>query len=131
MASFRANSDIQMDKEDQRKLNMFARKTTFLNELKDDLESKKKEVQNLQDAESDLEVQLLEDESPIPYHVGESFIDVSMETAQAMITYQKEAAEKQVEHLEETINKTQKLLTELKTQLYSKLGSAINLESDD
>ena len=56
---------------------------------------------------------------------------MSMETAQAMITYQKEAAEKQVEHLEETINKTQKLLTELKTQLYSKLGSAINLESDD
>jgi prefoldin subunit 4 len=122
-----------MDHEDQLKLNVFARKTTLLNELKEDLASKKKEIQNFKDAQADLETQCLleDDDSPIPFRIGESFIYVDGDTAQQMISQQKEAVEKQVQSLEEQVEKIETVLSDLKRQLYAKLGTAINLEADD
>ena len=53
------------------------------------------------------------------------------DTAQQMISQQKETVEKQVQSLEEQIEKIQTILADLKGQLYAKLGTqAINLEDE-
>jgi prefoldin subunit 4 len=65
------------------------------------------------------------------FRIGESFIYVDGDTAQQMISQQKEAVEKQVQSLEEQVEKIETVLSDLKRQLYAKLGTAINLEADD
>ncbi|XP_015756390.1 PREDICTED: prefoldin subunit 4-like [Acropora digitifera] len=58
--------DTNITFEDQQQINTFARKSARLQELKDEIEAKKKELQNLEDAGDEL--MLLEDDTaPIPY----------------------------------------------------------------
>ncbi|KAK2139900.1 hypothetical protein LSH36_1567g00018 [Paralvinella palmiformis] len=51
--------------EDQQKINKFARINAKLQDLKGDLEGKRKELENLEDAEN--EVLMISDEDPILY----------------------------------------------------------------
>lgn len=67
----------------------------------------------------------------VSFRIGESFIRLDGETAQQMVSHQKEVVEKQVHNLEEQIEKLQTTLAELKRQLYAKLGTAINLEAEE
>ncbi|XP_077868085.1 prefoldin subunit 4-like isoform X2 [Saccoglossus kowalevskii] len=60
-----SDSSVQVTYEDQQKINKFARKNSKLSELKEDIQSKKKELQNLQDASDDLV--LLDDSELVPY----------------------------------------------------------------
>ncbi|PFX31389.1 Prefoldin subunit 4 [Stylophora pistillata] len=58
--------DTNITFEDQQQINTFARKSARIQELKDEIEQKKKDLQNLEDAGD--EVMLLDDDTaPIPY----------------------------------------------------------------
>ncbi|XP_061553663.1 prefoldin subunit 4 [Phycodurus eques] len=122
--------DVNVTFEDQQKINKFARSTNRMTELKKEIESKKKSLQNLQDASDDL--MMFDDDSLlIPYQIGDVFISHTQEETQEMLEAAKEALEQEVKGLDERVSAIQQLLSDLKVQLYAKFGNNINLEADE
>ncbi|XP_074537804.1 prefoldin subunit 4 [Halichoeres trimaculatus] len=122
--------DVNVTFEDQQKINKFARNTSRMTELKNEIEAKKKALQNLQDASDDL--MMFDDDSLlIPYQIGDVFISHTQEETQEMLEAAKEALEQEVKGLEGRVSAIQELLGDLKVQLYAKFGNNINLEADE
>ncbi|XP_034029296.1 prefoldin subunit 4 [Thalassophryne amazonica] len=125
-----AVEDVKVTYEDQQKINKFARNNSRMRELKDEIETKKKSLQNLQDASDDL--MLLDDDSVlIPYQIGDVFISHNQEETQEMLEAAKEALNEEVKGLEGRVSSIQQMLDDLKVQLYAKFGNNINLEADE
>ncbi|XP_040186257.1 prefoldin subunit 4 [Rana temporaria] len=121
--------DVNVTFEDQQKINIFARNTSRINELKDEIELKKKELQNLEDACDDL--MMLDDSLLIPYQIGDVFISHPQEETQEMLEAAKKAVEEEMEALQSRVESIQQVLSDLKIQLYAKFGNNINLEAED
>lgn len=101
-----------------------------MTELKNEIEAKKKSLQNLQDASDDL--MMFDDDSLlIPYQIGDVFISHTQEETQEMLEAAKEKLEQEVKGLEERVSAIQQVLGDLKVQLYAKFGNNINLEADE
>merc|ERR1712002_147341 len=125
-----AVEDVNVTFEDQQKINKFARNTSRMTELKNEIEAKKKSLQNLQDASDDL--MMFDDDSLlIPYQIGDVFISHTQEETQEMLEAAKEKLEQEVKGLEERVSAIQQVLGDLKVQLYAKFGNNINLEADE
>ncbi|XP_075898255.1 prefoldin subunit 4 [Nelusetta ayraudi] len=125
-----AVEDVNVTYEDQQRINKFARNTSRMTELKNEIESKKKSLQNLQDASDDL-MMLDEDAMLIPYQIGDVFVSHTQEETQEMLEAAKETLEQEVKGLEGRVLAIQQLLGDLKVQLYAKFGDNINLEADE
>ncbi|XP_068589807.1 prefoldin subunit 4 [Cebidichthys violaceus] len=125
-----AVEDVNVTFEDQQKINKFARNTSRMTELKNEIEAKKKSVQNLQDASDDL-MMLDDDALLIPYQIGDVFVSHTQEETQEMLEAAKETLEQEVKDLEERVSAIQQVLGDLKVQLYAKFGNNINLEADE
>ncbi|KAE8576226.1 hypothetical protein XENTR_v10004111 [Xenopus tropicalis] len=121
--------DVNVTFEDQQKINIFARNTNRVTELKDEIEVKKKQLQNLEDACEDL--MMLEDSLLVPYQIGDVFISHSQEETQEMLEAAKKQLEEEIECLQSRIESIQQVLSDLKVQLYAKFGNNINLEADE
>lgn len=117
--------------EDQKKINMFARKNARCDELEDEIMQKKKELQNLEDAADDLML-LDEDESgPVPFLIGEVFINHSMEETEELIEKAKNKLKSEIEGLEKSCADIKSIMDDLKVKLKAKFGDQINLERDE
>uniref|UniRef100_A0A8C5QVC1 Prefoldin subunit 4 n=1 Tax=Leptobrachium leishanense TaxID=445787 RepID=A0A8C5QVC1_9ANUR len=121
--------DVNVTLEDQQKINVFARHTSRMTELKDEIEVKKKQLQNLEDACEDL--MMLDDGLLVPYQIGDVFISHSQEEAQEMLENAKRVLEEDMEGLESRVASILQVLAGLKVQLYAKFGNNINLEAED
>ncbi|XP_066442662.1 prefoldin subunit 4 [Eleutherodactylus coqui] len=121
--------DVNVTFEDQQKINIFARNTNRITELKDEIEVKKKELQNLEDACDDLI--MLDDSLLIPYQIGDVFISHSQEETQEMLEAAKQALQDEIDALQSRVESIQQVLGDLKIQLYAKFGNNINLEADE
>ncbi|XP_034552639.1 prefoldin subunit 4 isoform X2 [Notolabrus celidotus] len=126
----KAVEDVNVTFEDQQKINKFARNTNRMTELKNEIEAKKKSLQNLQDASDDL-MMFDDDTLLVPYQIGDVFINHTQEETQEMLEAAKEALELEVKGLEGRVTAIQELLGDLKIQLYAKFGNNINLEADE
>ncbi|XP_070823822.1 prefoldin subunit 4 [Chaetodon trifascialis] len=125
-----AVEDVNVTLEDQQKINKFARNTSRMTELKNEIEEKKKSLQNLQDASDDL--MMMDDDSLlIPYQIGNIFVSHTQDETQEMLEAAKELLEQEVTGLEERVSAIQQVLSDLKVQLYAKFGNNINLEADE
>uniref|UniRef100_UPI0030B9D096 prefoldin subunit 4 isoform 2 n=1 Tax=Rattus norvegicus TaxID=10116 RepID=UPI0030B9D096 len=121
-----AAEDVNVTFEDQQKINKFARNTSRITELKEEIEVKK----NLEDACDD--VMLADDDClMIPYQIGDVFISHSQEETQEMLEDAKKTLQEEINALESRVASIQRVLADLKVQLYAKFGSNINLEADD
>ncbi|KAL7859401.1 hypothetical protein SRHO_G00145480 [Serrasalmus rhombeus] len=125
-----AVEDVNVTFEDQQKINKFARNTNRMTELKDEIEAKKKSLQNLEDASDDL-MMCEDDDLRIPYQIGDVFISHSQEETQEMLEAAKEALKEEIKGLESRVASIQEVLGDLKVQLYAKFGNNINLEADE
>ncbi|XP_029520961.1 prefoldin subunit 4-like [Oncorhynchus nerka] len=125
-----AVEDVNVTFEDQKKINTFARNTNRMTEFKDEIEGKKKSLQNLQDASDDL--MMAEDDTLlVPYQIGDVFISHTHEETQEMLEAAKELLQQEIKDLEGKVSNIQHLLGDLKVQLYAKFGNNINLEADE
>ncbi|NXL88133.1 PFD4 protein, partial [Alectura lathami] len=125
-----AAEDVNVTFEDQQKINKFARNTSRITELKEEIEVKKKQLQNLEDACDD--IMMLDDDSlQIPYQIGDVFISHSQEETQEMLEEAKKSLQEEIEALESRVESIQRVLSDLKVQLYAKFGNNINLEAED
>merc|ERR1711894_612300 len=121
-----ADNDTQVTFEDQQKINKFARHNARLQDLKDELDNRKKELQNFEDAENELLMR--EDESDlVPYRIGEVFVSLKTEEANEYLEKAKELCQKDIEKNEEQSEIHKKILQDLKVELYAKFGTNINL----
>nr|XP_020032380.1 prefoldin subunit 4 isoform X2 [Castor canadensis] len=122
-----AAEDVNVTFEDQQKINKFARNTSRITELKEEIE---KQLQNLEDACDDI---LLADDDclMIPYQIGDVFISHSQEETQEMLEDAKKNLQDEIDALESRVESIQRVLADLKVQLYAKFGSNINLEADE
>ncbi|XP_064599362.1 prefoldin subunit 4-like [Liolophura sinensis] len=124
-----SDNDMQVTFEDQEKINKFARHNAKLQDLKDELTAKKKDLQNLEDASDEL--LLLEDENTIPYQIGEVFVSLSPDETSNMLDAAKVNTQKDIEAIEKHCDGHKQILSELKVQLYAKFGNNINLEAEE
>uniref|UniRef100_A0A8D0U995 Prefoldin subunit 4 n=1 Tax=Sus scrofa TaxID=9823 RepID=A0A8D0U995_PIG len=123
-------TDVNVTFEDQQKINKFARNTSRITELKEEIEVKKKQLQNLEDACED--IMLADDDClMIPYQIGDVFISHSQEETQEMLEEAKKNLQEEIDALESRVASIQRVLADLKVQLYAKFGSNINLEADE
>ncbi|XP_041375571.1 prefoldin subunit 4-like [Gigantopelta aegis] len=122
-------ADAQVTYEDQQKINKFARHNARLNDIREELVAKKKELQNLDDASDELV--LLDDDLPVPYQIGEFFISTTTDEANKMVEAAKEATQEEIKELEERAESHKTVLSDLKIQLYAKFGNNINLEAEE
>ena len=112
-------------KEDQEKINMFARLNNRLGDLKDELSSLRKEKENLEDAASEL---VLSD--TIKFHVGEVYVDISSDEGEALIGKLTAENAANVERVDKEVKSILQKMGDLKVHLYAKFGRSINLETD-
>ncbi|NP_001386662.1 prefoldin subunit 4 isoform 2 [Rattus norvegicus] len=90
-----AAEDVNVTFEDQQKINKFARNTSRITELKEEIEVKK----NLEDACDD--VMLADDDClMIPYQIGDVFISHSQEETQEMLEDAKKTLQEEIIALE-------------------------------
>ncbi|XP_067904243.1 prefoldin subunit 4 [Heterodontus francisci] len=125
-----AVEDVNVTFEDQQKINKFARNNNRLIELKEEIELKKKQLQNLEDASDDI-MMLDEDTMLVPYQIGEVFISHSQDETQEMLEAAKQSLQDEIHALQTRVETIQQVLSDLKVQLYAKFGNNINLEADD
>uniref|UniRef100_UPI00398F7682 prefoldin subunit 4 n=1 Tax=Pristiophorus japonicus TaxID=55135 RepID=UPI00398F7682 len=125
-----AVEDVNVTFEDQQKINKFARNNNRLIELKEEIELKKKQLQNLEDASDDI-MMLDEDTVLVPYQIGEVFISHSQDETQEMLEAAKQSLQDEIQALQARVEAIQQVLSDLKVQLYAKFGNNINLEADD
>ncbi len=127
---FFQDKEIHILLDDQQKINKFARLNNRLEELKDDLKNRKNETQTLEDAATDL-MMLEDDEEKVPYQVGEVFVFLAQDEVQDELEKRKSRLADEMSEIEAKIDGLKSQMSDLKTHLYAKFGSAINLEADE
>lgn len=121
---------MNVSKEDQTKINRFARLNARLEDVKDEITSKTNELKNYEDAVSEAELKVLEDQGDkLHLQVGDILINLDPEKTQQWLEDKMDALKKNVRELEEKKEKIVEEMGELKTHLYARFGSNIHLES--
>lgn len=121
---------MNVSKEDQTKINRFARLNARLEDTKDEISSKTNELKNYEDAVSEAELKVLEDEGDkLHLQVGDILINLDPEKTQKWLEDRMETLKKSVGELEEKKEKIVEEMSELKTHLYARFGNNIHLES--
>ena len=124
-----SDCDVNVTYEDQQYINQFARNNAKLQEVKDEIEAKKKELQNLDDASDEL--LMLDEEDPIPFFIGEVFMVYPHDETNTMLEETKTTIQAELASMEEKSEALSKLLADLKAKLYAKFGNNINLEMEE
>lgn len=115
--------------EDQSKINKFAKHNARLEDLKDELQMKKNDLKNLEEAAD--EIELFDEDEQIPFVFGEVFMSHNLSRTQELVAAAKEKKITEIAEIEEKCKQLQDLMGELKTQLYLRFGSNIYLENDE
>ncbi|XP_033340471.1 prefoldin subunit 4 [Megalopta genalis] len=126
---FQADSDVYITYDDQQKINKFARLNVKLHYFKTELKIKQNELKNVEDASD--EIVLLDEDVKIPYYIGEVFIHEDLEKTQGYLEDLKDKKKTEISNLESKCTDLEGIISDLKTQLYAKFGSRINLEADE
>ncbi|KAJ1857197.1 hypothetical protein LPJ73_002080, partial [Coemansia sp. RSA 2703] len=120
--------DVEVNWEDQERINQFSRLNTRLDRLEDDYKAQKTEKEYLDDLA--MEIELLDEDKPVPYKIGDAFVMLSLESAQERVEKEKESIDARVEELDRKIQEVSAQMDKLKETLYAKFGQAINLEKN-
>ena len=78
--------------------------------------------------ELSMELELADEDEPVLYKIAASFFHLKPEQANERVTEAIEVIDTALETLEVEANECKNTMSELKTQLYAKFGSSINLE---
>ncbi|CAG9837364.1 unnamed protein product [Diabrotica balteata] len=127
--NFQPDSDVHITYEDQQKINRFARLNAKLEDLKDEIKRKENDLKSIEDACD--EIALFDDDELIPYLVGEAFIYQNVEKTQKCLEDTKNKIEDGIKELKVKSNEVKDTMSDLKSHLYGKFGSHINLEADE
>ncbi|KAI8321157.1 Prefoldin, subunit 4 [Martensiomyces pterosporus] len=120
--------DVEVTWEDQRRINQFSKLNSRLEHLEDEYKAQKTEKEYLDDLA--MEIELLDDDEPVPYKIGDAFVLMSLEDAQDRVEKDKSGIDARVDELDSQISAITSEMGDLKKALYAKFGRAINLEKN-
>ncbi|KAJ2364853.1 hypothetical protein IW150_006372, partial [Coemansia sp. RSA 2607] len=109
--------DVEVNWEDQERINQFSRLNTRLDRLEDDYKAQKTEKEYLDDLA--MEIELLDEDKPVPYKIGDAFVMLSLESAQERVEKEKESIDARVEELDRKIQEVSAQMDKLKETLYA------------
>mmetsp|Transcript_38898 Transcript_38898/g.83353 ORF Transcript_38898/g.83353 Transcript_38898/m.83353 type:complete len:128 (+) Transcript_38898:107-490(+) len=115
----------QVTKEDQAYINSFGRLNNQFHEIQGKIKAKKKYAEDLEDASNEL---MLADGETVKYSYGWVFVHMTDDTAEEKLQEAAEEVEQDISALEGEMGGVKTKMEDLKTKLYSKFGTAINLE---
>ncbi|KAK4133147.1 Prefoldin, subunit 4 [Trichocladium antarcticum] len=119
--------EIEVRREDQDRINQFSRLHQHELSIEDELKTKNKEKEELEDITSELE--LADEEDTVPYKIGEAFFHLPLPQAQELLGLSTARIEEEVGELEEKMGAVREEMTQLKVELYARFGKTINLET--
>ncbi|KZT43585.1 Prefoldin, subunit 4 [Sistotremastrum suecicum HHB10207 ss-3] len=119
-------NDTEVTWEDQQKINTFSKLNQRMRETNSTLETLKVEKESLDDLA--IEIDLADEDEPILYKVGDTFLHIPLPQAQKRLVRDQKEIDEEISKMSETIVDCEKSMEELKTALYARFGSAINLE---
>ncbi|KAF7492968.1 putative prefoldin subunit 4 [Sarcoptes scabiei] len=132
------NKKIQIDvsNEDQQNINRFAKLNCKQEELSDKIKSIKRQMDNLEEAENELILADDFDEETSPntnfrFMIGPTFIAVNKKEMETFIEIEKNKLKKKLDELDETLMPIKDEMSKIKSILYAKFGSNINLDSEE
>ncbi|XP_058064900.1 probable prefoldin subunit 4 [Anopheles bellator] len=127
--TFQPDSDVHITYEDQMKINKFANYNAKVDDLKEELKIKQNELKNLEEAGD--EVDLLDDDVPIAFLMGEVFMSHNQSKTLELLAEAKDKKKKEIDTIQKTSRDLQAQMTELKQYLYGRFGNNIHLENDE
>lgn len=130
-ASAPPSSEISVTWSDQQHINTFSRLNLRLQNLSDELQSKRSELANTDDALGDIGDLLDDDVGTCKIRVGQVYVSVTNEAAEEYGRKHQTTLQTQVKQLEEQTKQIRAEMNELKSKLYAKFGDQINLEYDE
>ncbi|TRX89831.1 hypothetical protein FHL15_009264 [Xylaria flabelliformis] len=119
--------EVEVRREDQDKINKFSRLHQRELSLEDELKSKNKEKEELDDVT--LELELADEDENVPYKIGDAFFHIPLPQAQEMLAESTSRIEEEVSELEDKIGTNKEEMQQLKVELYARFGRSINLET--
>ncbi|TQS35640.1 hypothetical protein Golomagni_03935 [Golovinomyces magnicellulatus] len=119
--------EVEVRREDQDKINKFSRLHHKEMSLEEELKSRIKEKEDLEDVSNELE--LADEDEKIPYKIGDSFISLHVPEVQELLETSTIKIKEQVNQLEEKLSQIRTEMSELKVDLYARFGPSINLET--
>ncbi|KAF4635841.1 hypothetical protein G7Y89_g2250 [Cudoniella acicularis] len=122
-----AGDEVEVRREDQDKINRFSRLHQREIAIEEELKSKHKEKEDLDDISNELE--LADEDDKIPYKIGDGFISLPLTEVQERLSASTDRIEEEVTALEEKLTEIREEQTQLKVELYARFGRSINLET--
>ncbi|KAM0264748.1 hypothetical protein ACHAQJ_000573 [Trichoderma viride] len=122
-----AVDEVEVRREDQDKINKFSRLHQRELVLKEQLELKSKEKEELDDISTEFE--LADEDETIQYKIGDAFFHLPLEQAQEMLATAISTIDEETSKVEEKLEVIHEEMTQLKVELYARFGKQINLET--
>ena len=116
-------AEIDVLWEDQQKINTFGRLNIRREELEDEIAELKEEINKINDAADEI---IISDD--VKFSIGEIYVDVDGDTAEALLEKERKRVNKSVKALEVEYQQIQDKMKILKAQLYAKFKNNINLD---
>ncbi|MCJ1394654.1 hypothetical protein MMC18_007534 [Xylographa bjoerkii] len=128
--------ETEVRREDQDKINRFSRLHQREMSLEDELKTKAKDKEDLEEISNELELADEDDKIPfVPklqlarYKIGDSFISLPLPQVQEMLSSSTGKIEEEVSTVEEKLSEIREEMQQLKVALYARFGRSINLET--
>eukprot|EP00928_Gymnodinium_smaydae_P067965 TRINITY_DN509_c0_g2_i1.p1 TRINITY_DN509_c0_g2~~TRINITY_DN509_c0_g2_i1.p1 ORF type:complete len:129 (-),score=50.52 TRINITY_DN509_c0_g2_i1:68-454(-) len=118
--------DIEVDRDDQKRINDFSRLNLRYDDLDEEIKTLKATVQSYKDATEEIEGCMETD--GIMVKIGEAWTTVDEDVATEKLSKLIDDAEKRLSEVTDEIEQVKTDMDALKKMLYSKFGSSINLE---
>ncbi|KAI1084653.1 prefoldin subunit 4 [Whalleya microplaca] len=122
-----AGEEVEVRREDQERINKFSRLHQRELNLEEELKTKSKEKEELDDITMELE--LADEDDKIPYKIGDAFFHLPLPQAQEMLEASNSRIDEDVSVLEDKLGTLREEMTQLKVELYARFGRSINLET--
>ncbi|KAI9755910.1 MAG: hypothetical protein M1815_004458 [Lichina confinis] len=119
-------AEIEVRREDQEKINKFSRLHQKELQLDEDLKSKHKDKEDLEEVGNELE--LADEDNFIPYMIGDFFVSLPVDEVQSRLASATRKLDEEISKLEEGLDDVREEMRNLKVQLYARFGKTINLD---
>ncbi|KAI9802075.1 MAG: hypothetical protein M1833_001996 [Piccolia ochrophora] len=119
--------EAEVRREDQDKINKFSRLHQREITLQDELKTKQKDKEDLEEVSTELE--LADDDDLVPYKIGDSFVSLPLPEVQKQLTSLTEDTDQEIAKVDEKLSGVREEMQQLKVALYARFGRSINLET--
>ncbi|KAK4054306.1 hypothetical protein OIO90_003539 [Microbotryomycetes sp. JL221] len=123
-----ADADAPVTLQDQQHINQFSRLNSRFDELVEEIQDVKRQLEDVEEVETELE--LMEQDEIVLYKLDSSFLHLPAQEAIERLHTTLEQLKTQSEQLEQEKESSQNQMKQLKAILYAKFGKSINLERD-